>query len=128
MNSPASTLRALALLGLPLHTSCMADLDPVAVERGARLRRCRLAMDWTQAELSLETGWTPEDPDTGLSASRIGNFEQGTRRIGHEEAEMFGRVFEIPAAYFMALIDAKEAEVIAALRGLRARVPLDQAG
>jgi transcriptional regulator with XRE-family HTH domain len=85
-------------------------------------------MDWTQGELAEATGWSQQTTDKGLSPSRIANFEQGTRRVGHEEAQIFEQVFGLPAAYFMALLDPKEAEVVAALRGLRMKVPLDQAG
>ena len=99
----------------------MADDDAIAQERGTRLKECRKAHGWTQEELAIETGWTHKVPAGGLSPSRIANFEQGTRRIGHEEAECFQKVFGIPAAYFMAMLDRQEADVIATLRGLRGR-------
>jgi transcriptional regulator with XRE-family HTH domain len=99
------------------------DTDQVAVESGARLKRCREAMEWTQRELAIQTGWTDRKPDRAqplaLSPSRIGNFEQGARRIGVEEARILQRVFHVPAPYFMGEIDEKEAGVIAALRGLK---------
>jgi transcriptional regulator with XRE-family HTH domain len=128
VHSPARTISAFVDRGIPLHNQCMGDLDSVAVERGTRLKRCRRAMDWTQGELAEATGWSQQTTDKGLSPSRIANFEQGTRRVGHEEAQIFEQVFGLPAAYFMALLDPKEAEVVAALRGLRMKVPLDQAG
>lgn len=99
----------------------MADEDAIAMERGVRLKECRKAQGWTQEELALATGWTTKVPSGGLSPSRIANFEQGTRRIGHEEAEAFQEAFGIPSAYFMAMLDPQEADVIATLRGLRGR-------
>jgi transcriptional regulator with XRE-family HTH domain len=111
-----------------MHNSCMPDDDAVAAERGSRLRQCRKAMDWKQADLAKATGWSAEQPDQGLSPSRIANFEQGTRRLGHEEAEAFERVFGVPAAYFMAMLDPKEAGAIALLRGLRPKIELDPTG
>jgi transcriptional regulator with XRE-family HTH domain len=85
-------------------------------------------MGWTQTDLAKATGWSEAKSEAGLSPSRIANFEQGTRRIGHEEAETFERVFGIPAAYFLDMLDAKEASVIGTLRGLRPRVELDPTG
>ncbi len=105
----------------------MPDDDAVAAERGSRLRQCRKALSWKQSDLARATGWSEKHPERGLSPSRIANFEQGTRRIGHEEAEMLERVFGIPAAYFMALLDPKEAGAIAHLRGLRPKLELEVA-
>lgn len=106
----------------------MADSDSVAAERGSRLRQCRKALEWTQTDLAEATGWSAESPSKGLSPSRIANFEQGTRRIGHEEAECFEEVFGVPAAYFMGMLDSKEAGAIALLRGLRPKVELEPTG
>lgn len=123
-----STLSAFADPGFPLHTSCMPDNDVVAAERGLRLRQCRKALGWTQTDLASASGWSVERPSEGLSPSRIANFEQGTRRLGHEEAEMFENVFGYPAAYFMGMLSAKEAGAIALLRGLQPKVELDPTG
>lgn len=94
--------------------------DPIALEMGRRLAECRDARGWTQAKLAAETGWTVEDAEAGqakgLSPSRIANYEQGLRRIGHEEAEIFGRIFAKPAAYFLVVIDEHEAEILIAMR------------
>jgi transcriptional regulator with XRE-family HTH domain len=124
-----STNSAFALRGDPLHNSCMPENDAIAVERGARLKRARKAKDWTQDQLARRTGWAPDRPTGGLSPSRIANFEQGTRRIGHEEAAVFESVFQVPAAYFMVLLDHREADIIATLRGLTGRASeLDPTG
>lgn len=106
----------------------MPDNDVVAAERGFRLRQCRKALEWTQTDLAQATGWSAQRPAKGLSPSRIANFEQGTRRLGHEEAETLESVFGYPAAYFMAMLDAKEAGAIALLRGLRPKIDLDPTG
>ncbi len=82
----------------------------------------------SQTDLARLTGWSEDAPKDGLSPSRIANFEQGTRRIGHEEATAFESVFGIPAAYFMDVLDAKEAGAIAVLRGLIPKVRLDKTG
>lgn len=99
----------------------MSEKDVVAMERGSRLAADRRARGWTQRQLSEKTGWTQRDEDEGrahgISPSRIGNYEQGSRRIEVEEAEIFGEIFEMPAAYFMCLISEREARVLQALRG-----------
>jgi transcriptional regulator with XRE-family HTH domain len=109
----------------------MAD-DIVATEMGRRLKQCRKLADWTQERLSRETGWVPDVPDgdqpAALSPSRIGNFEQGKRRIGLEEAKILERVFRIPAGYFLFELDTRESAVVAALRGLRSVIPYDDTG
>jgi hypothetical protein len=78
----------------------------------------------TQVEVSAETGWRQEDADhgkaIGISPSQLGNYEQGTRRFQQEEAEQFSRVFGLPSAYFLVVIDDREAEVLMAIRRGRA--------
>lgn len=123
-----STLSAFADREIPLHNACMPDTDSVAAERGSRLRQCRKALGWTQIDLAQATGWSEKRPSEGLSPSRIANFEQGTRRLGHEEAETFEIVFGYPAAYFMGMLTAKEAGAIALLRGLQPKLELDPTG
>ena len=121
------TTRSVNPLGGPLHNSCMAT-DKIGKELGRRIRKCRDLMDWTQRDLAVATGWTEDKPDSAqpkaLSPSRIGNFEQGARRVGHEEAAILERVFQVPAAYFLGVLDERETSVVAALRGLQARIPI----
>jgi transcriptional regulator with XRE-family HTH domain len=94
--------------------------EPVAKEMAKRIRDQRKAREWTQLDLAKATGWVESDADDGASSgyspSRIGNYEQGTRRLGIEEAELFGRTFDLPAAYFLTVIDEHEARVIQAMR------------
>lgn len=114
-----------------LHNLCMPT-DLIAIETGSRLKSAREALELTQKELAAATGWTDKKPDRAqrlsLSPSRIGNFEQGARRIGHEEALILERVFKVPAPYFMGALDPKETDVIAALRGLRGLAALLKTG
>jgi transcriptional regulator with XRE-family HTH domain len=110
----------------PQHNLCMAKQgvagsDEVAAVSGRRIREGREARKWTQEQLATATGWVPDKPSraqkTALSMSRIANFEQGTRRVGYEEAEIFARVLGMPAPYYMGVITDQEAAVLAALRG-----------
>lgn len=105
----------------PLHNLCMpeqdkkAPPDKIALEGGRRIVECRNERGMTQLELSKATGYRLHRG--GLSPSQISNFEQGTRRIGHEEAELLARVFtDYPAAYFMGLVDKREAKLLVVLR------------
>lgn len=111
-----------------MHNSCMAakgkkKRDPIGQEMGRRLAACRKERGWSQAELAARTGWTLEDAEAGkpkgLSPSAIGNYEQGTRRIRNEEAEIFAQIFGLPSAYFLVVVDETEAEVIIAIRKRR---------
>ena len=91
--------------------------DPVAVERGQRLRSTRERVGMTQQQVSAATGWTDIPGSPGLSPSRIANYEQGTRRIDVEEAEVLASVFHAyPAAYFLCVVDEQEAKMLQLMR------------
>jgi transcriptional regulator with XRE-family HTH domain len=95
--------------------------DPVGIEMGRRIRALRLARGETQEQLAKATGWRITDADDGrargLSPSRIANYEQGTRRIDIEEAEILARLSDgLTAAYFLCVVDEREARVLHAMR------------
>ena len=98
-----------------------ADPDPINQEMGRRVAEERRARGWTQKQLAENTGWSEADADAGkargMSPSRIANYEQGERRFSLEEAEMFATAFgDLPSAYFMCVVDRREASALAALR------------
>lgn len=78
-----------------------------------------MARGLTQEQLAVATGYNPDKPrGAGLSQTRIANYEQGTRRIGLEEAETLAAVFtELHAAYFMGSVGEREARMLVLLRG-----------
>jgi len=92
--------------------------DRIATICGERMKRCRQERNWTQERLSVATGYEPDNPrGAGLSPTRIANYEQGTRRMGVEEAELLATIFtEYHAAYFLGLIDEREARMLALMR------------
>ena len=103
------------------HNLCMAKkVDAIALEMGKRITADRKSKGWTQYQLALKTGWDAELDDGAqrnvLSPSRIGNFEQGTRRVRHEQAQILGRIFGRPTAYYLAAVTEQEAAVIDAMR------------
>jgi len=66
------------------------ELDPNVV--ADNVRRCRLALNWTQGELAKEmtTAGSP------TSLKQISNTELGLRRVNVEQLLAFAQVFEIP--------------------------------
>jgi len=95
--------------------------DPIGQEMGRRIRALRLSRDETQEELAKATGWRITDADLGqakgLSPSRIANYEQGTRRIDVEEAEILAALSDgLTSAYFLCVATEREARVIHAMR------------
>ena len=94
--------------------------DDIGSEMGRRIAEARKARGWTQKELAEQTGWSESAADdgsaAGFSPSRIGNYEQGERRVSNEEAEVFAQVFGLHPAYFLAAISEQEARVLSAMR------------
>lgn len=117
---PLNTNRSVRELRDLLHNWCMEKpaIDLIAVECGKRIRACREAKGWTQAEMSAATGYASHRPrGTALGATQIANYEQGKRRPAAEDAEILARLFpEYPAPYFMGLITEREASMLALLR------------
>lgn len=97
------------------------DSDPIGAEMGRRIKLLRAARGETQEELAKATGWRLMDADNGrakgLSPSRIANYEQGTRRINVEEAEILAALSDgLTAAYFLCVASEREARVLHAMR------------
>jgi transcriptional regulator with XRE-family HTH domain len=59
----------------------------------------------TQEQLCEKTG-------KKLSASRIANYEQGTREVGIDEAKILAEALEVPACYLMGLIDEMDRQLL----------------
>lgn len=97
-----------------------APTDPVGVEMGRRIATERTNRGWTQKQLAERTGWLEADADEGkargLSPSRIANYEQGTRRLDLEEAQILADAFDaLHPAYFLCAVDERQARVLYAL-------------
>lgn len=127
------TFSAVTCVSAPLHYLCMTDIkkrgaDHTAQLSGQRIRAARDARGWTQEQLARQTGWVTHEPSraqrSALAPSRIANFEQGTRRVGLEEAQILAATFgDFPAPYWMGVISEQEAAVLAAMRRPGAPAP-----
>lgn len=76
-----------------------------ALRSGARLRAARNALHHSRDVIAELTGGK-------ISASRLGNYEQGLRELGIAEAEILAPVLHEPAAYLMGLIDEKQRDLL----------------
>ena len=85
-------------------------------ESGRRLKAARESMRWTLGELSRRIGG-------GLSASRLSNYEQGTRQLGVRESIALAPVLQVQPSYLLC-VDVEEGEMtqqeIELLRNFRA--------
>lgn len=109
----SNTISSVRVPPLLVHNLCMAhendDIrDSNALLSGARIKAARAERGWTQEDLAKALGW--------LSSSRIANYEQGTRRVGIEEAEVLAAVLGHVVPYWMGVITDQEAAVLTALR------------
>ena len=66
------------------------------VEIGKRIKAAREKKEWSLDRLAQETGGK-------LSKSRIGNYEQGTRMPGPQEANTLASALGVDAAHLMCL-------------------------
>lgn len=109
-------------LGLGVaNNSCMGKgyehKTDFAVRAGNRVRTTREKRNWTQKKLSEMTGGK-------LSPSRIANYEQGTRELGIQEAEILGKAMHVQPAFLMGITSLHnpltpwEEELISNLRAL----------
>lgn len=92
-------------------------MDHLALQMGARLKKAREARGLSQAELARMASIN----GARLGQSAIANFEGGIRRIRHENALSFERIFGIPAGYFLCVLSEEEAAIISAMRAHKAR-------
>lgn len=92
--------------------------DPLDIEMGRRLREARERRQWSQEKLAVETGWKIDKPvPTGaMHPSSVAMYERGERRLPIEIAQTLSRIFELPTAYWLAVVDEYEAEVLQALQ------------
>jgi transcriptional regulator with XRE-family HTH domain len=89
------------------HASKKKLKSPFAIIAGKRIRDCRSAAGLTQEELAQLTG-------KKLSASRISNYEQGTRALDVEGALILGEALRQPAGYLLGVLDDLERDLVGA--------------
>ncbi len=73
---------------------------------GSRVAQARKANGLTIKELAERTG---------LNASRIGNWEQGTRSPGSIEAKLLSRELKVAASWLLVLTDDPNGERVEAI-------------
>jgi len=75
--------------------SILRNTQPMSVsmEIGSRIRSAREAKGWSQETLARHL--------SGIKKSRLGNWEQGTRRPGVEEAQQLSRALEVSVAFLL---------------------------
>lgn len=88
----------------PKKTPASKKTD-AGLRAGQRLRDARVALCISLAELSNRIG-------KKLSGSRIGNYEQGIRELGIQEAEWLAPALHQPAAYLIGLVDELERDLL----------------
>lgn len=69
----------------------------------------------TQEQLSVLTG-------KKLSASRIANYEQGTREVGIDAAKILGESLGVPACYLMGLVDEIDRQLLEYDAAIKAKI------
>lgn len=83
---------------------------------GTRIREARKKLGLSLKELSEMT--------EGLKASRITNWEHGTRTPGPDEAKQLGKALQVSAAYLMGLSDDPTPGVVSKIPGLVGIIPI----
>jgi transcriptional regulator with XRE-family HTH domain len=76
-----------------------------AIRAGGRIRDARDKLGLSLDRLESLMGGK-------LSASRIGNYEQGLREVGIAEAKILSPVLQQPAAYLMGLVDEDDRDLL----------------
>lgn len=89
--------------------------DRIAEEMGRRIREARTELNLTVPQIADALGKL-------YSHSRLGNYDQGLRRIGTEEARALAAVLRVDAAYLLCVEDQsmtdQERELLRAYRAL----------
>lgn len=108
MNS--DTNRSLSLPCDDAHTLCMTQSKKTAeaIEAGRRIRAARGALNLSLAALAELSGG-------GLTGSRIGNYEQGTREVDIFAARLLAKALAVHPAYLMGLLSEEEHRFLKAL-------------
>lgn len=106
------TIRSLWRAGNVAHNLCMSNEKKTAesIEAGNRIRETRKSLGLSVPALSKRLGGL-------LSTSRIGNYEQGSRKLDIPTARLLGRALEAHPAYLMGLLTAEEHRFLKALGG-----------
>jgi transcriptional regulator with XRE-family HTH domain len=111
---------ASARFGPRRHNLCVtkkkAAKNALDIEMGRRLRKARKSRGWSQEKLARETGWEEDHPARGIHPSSVAMYERGSRRVPIEAAQILSRIFGLPPAYWLGLIDEYEADVLLALQ------------
>lgn len=105
MSTLPSTIRSWQR-SLPLpHTLCVGTGKKTAenLKSGKRLADARRAKDFTLEQLAKLVG---------TSASRLGNYEQGTRKLPLSVARACGAALGVSAAYLMGVVDEDDNDVL----------------
>lgn len=122
MQAPETQIVERPPVGEPLRLWRMGAID-YKKEAGRRLKAARLDKKLTLQELSKRVGGL-------LSASRLGNYEQGTRMIGVRESLALHSVLGVQPAHLLC-VDVEDGEMtpqeIELLRNYRALPEKDRA-
>jgi len=113
-----NTNRSLWHRGTAAHNSCMSNAKKTAeaIEAGRRLRTLRDGLGLSLEGLSQRL-------DGALSASRIGNYEQGSRKLNIPTARLLARELQAHPAYLMGLLTDEEHRFLRALSPAPAPMP-----
>jgi transcriptional regulator with XRE-family HTH domain len=92
--------------------------NPLDVLSGERIREARESRNWSQERLAAESGWKKDKPTPkgSMHPSSVAMYERGERRLPREIADTLSRMFNLPAAYWLGVIDEYEAEVLQAVK------------
>lgn len=113
------TFCAVAVKPLMRHNLCMAKVTDTTVTRTIRNKEETASRLVAARE---HKGWSRPDlvKNSGRSVSEIAQFERADRPVTIEAAAVFQELFDLPAAWFLGLIDSREhLAVYCALEGFK---------